>query len=214
MRCPPKPQPEPELQNHQSYCPKAWSHQQRVRRTRHRKHSRDSADWIYPKYFSEWFTRSPSASCFAPSAVMLLLPSLKQNREVKKTTKDGIYIYIFIYILTVWRGSPSCSSAEKKSAACKHQLVCCWRVLTGPSGLNTVISTDTNLNYYFKSWQYLRNVFEVITLDAFSNQFANPLICNVIVPEAFKGKHTLTPIALPCSEHCHCALTSDFHTQP
>lgn len=37
---------------------------------------------VYPKYCSERFNFSPSASCFAPSAVTLLLPSLKENREV------------------------------------------------------------------------------------------------------------------------------------
>lgn len=38
---------------------------------------------LYPKYFNEWLDFRPSASCFAPSAVMLLLPSLKENRQAR-----------------------------------------------------------------------------------------------------------------------------------
>lgn len=36
---------------------------------------------FYPKYCSEWLNFRPSASCFAPSAVILLLPSLKEKNE-------------------------------------------------------------------------------------------------------------------------------------
>lgn len=36
------------------------------------------------------------------------------------------------------------------------------------------------------SWQYLRNFLEVVTLDHFSDEFADALICNVIVSETDK----------------------------
>lgn len=37
---------------------------------------------FYPKCCSEWLNFSPSANCFAPSAVILLLPNLKEKLEV------------------------------------------------------------------------------------------------------------------------------------
>lgn len=37
------------------------------------------AGWFYPKNLSDLFTLNPSASCFAPSAVILLLPKLFKN---------------------------------------------------------------------------------------------------------------------------------------
>lgn len=36
----------------------------------------------YPKYAKVRLTFSPSASCFAPSAVMLLLPSLEEKKVI------------------------------------------------------------------------------------------------------------------------------------
>lgn len=70
------------------YCPKAWGDKERVIMENANNNNMYGILYgdFYPKYFSEWWSLSPSASCFAPSAVILLLPSLK-------------YIYHLLFIL-------------------------------------------------------------------------------------------------------------------
>lgn len=55
---------------------KRWYRKKNVSKTVNRHVSSN----VYPKYMREPFCFSPSASSFAPSAVILLLPSLKNTR--------------------------------------------------------------------------------------------------------------------------------------
>lgn len=39
-----------------------------------------------------------------------------------------------------------------------------------------------------QSWKYIRYFLEVVTLDTFSDEFADAFICNIVISEADKGK--------------------------
>lgn len=86
MCCSPGHWPELQLPHHRYCCPKAWKN--KMIKKKHicgkcrKKHAaRTVASWCYPKYCRDLFTLNPSASCFAPSAVILLLPRLFEKKK-------------------------------------------------------------------------------------------------------------------------------------
>lgn len=82
MCCSPGHWPGLQLLHHQYCCPKAWKNKCFVNicgKCRKKYDVQMVAGWFYPKNLSDLFTLNPSASCFAPSAVILLLPKLFKN---------------------------------------------------------------------------------------------------------------------------------------
>lgn len=53
---------------------------------------------------------------------------------------------------------------------------------------------------------------EVIALDSFGNQFTDPFICDIIVPEADEGEihRTITCMFLLCPK-CHCRILHHYN---
>lgn len=152
MCCPPRPGPGPLLRNHQSYCPKAWSHQQRV----YRVHATKRIHVILQNDFTlnasvNYSPGVPLRAALPPLLLCYCCPAWNKTEKFCAIQVLSHPIHLThpirnktVYILTVWRGNPSCSSEEEKSAACKHRLDCCWRALREASWSNTII-----ISYYF-----------------------------------------------------------------
>lgn len=155
---------------------------------------------FYPKYCSEWLNFRPSASCFAPSAVILLLPSLKEKNEkfikyASYTTKTYLKSSFLVSHLSSagntvdLRARKFCLVFRRWEKCCVHASVS-W-LLKSLEGNEMMIQRHLWLNGSVNdllSRQHSRNFPEVVALDSFSDQFADPLIGNVIIPKTDEGE--------------------------